>query len=313
MSYPPNPEIDYSYADFQQEQQDFPFPGTQLDNDLANLVNAIDLLNAFVQGVTRSDGKLANQLVGVDQLSSALNVGFTLQGAWAAGVNYSTADGVAYNGNFYRAKFAHLSTNANRPDLGATTWQFLFAIASISGAMSAFVYDPTNKMADAFARANHTGVQAISTITNLQTALDAKADDTDLSNYLALAGGVMTGPIQDLVFAPSSAPTKKVALDATALTAGATRTLKMPDYDVDLGKLRGRLLVDVTLASAAAAISSGLLDTTTYNSFEFELRGAYPTSIGTLNARLSGDGGSTWLTSYTSAFVNAGIAANGPN
>src|ERR1700753_294085 len=71
MSYPPNPEIDYSYADFQQEQQDFPFPGTQLDNDLANLVAAIDALNLFVQGVTRSDGKLANQSVGPDQLSTA--------------------------------------------------------------------------------------------------------------------------------------------------------------------------------------------------------------------------------------------------
>jgi hypothetical protein len=48
------------------------------------------------------------------------------------------------------------------------------------------VYDPQGISADAFARANHTGVQAIATITGLQAALDAK---------LALAGGTMTGVI----------------------------------------------------------------------------------------------------------------------
>lgn len=37
MADPIKPVIDYSYTGFQQEQQDFPFPGTQLDNDLAKL------------------------------------------------------------------------------------------------------------------------------------------------------------------------------------------------------------------------------------------------------------------------------------
>jgi hypothetical protein len=43
-----------------------------------------------------------------------------------------------------------------------------------AGEMTAATYDPTNKAADAFARANHSGAQAISTVTGLQTALDAK-------------------------------------------------------------------------------------------------------------------------------------------
>lgn len=43
------------------------------------------------------------------------------------------------------------------------------------GDMLKSVYDPTNINASPFARANHTGTQAISTITGLQTALDAAA------------------------------------------------------------------------------------------------------------------------------------------
>jgi hypothetical protein len=44
-----------------------------------------------------------------------------------------------------------------------------------SGDMVASVYDPQDIGGDAFARANHTGAQAISTVTGLQTALDGKA------------------------------------------------------------------------------------------------------------------------------------------
>ena len=46
-----------------------------------------------------------------------------------------------------------------------------------SGDMLASVYDPNGVDADAFARANHTGTQAISTVSGLQTALDGKVDE----------------------------------------------------------------------------------------------------------------------------------------
>jgi hypothetical protein len=53
----------------------------------------------------------------------------------------------------------------------------LSASTSLSniGGMAKSTYDPNNINADAFARANHTGTQAISTVSGLQTALDAKA------------------------------------------------------------------------------------------------------------------------------------------
>lgn len=47
------------------------------------------------------------------------------------------------------------------------------AVIDTTGLMLDSVYDPQNKNADAFARANHTGQQAIATITNLQSTLDS--------------------------------------------------------------------------------------------------------------------------------------------
>lgn len=73
MANPVKPDIDYSYSGFQAEQQDTPFPGTQLDNDLAELDRAIsDTIDALAD-VRRSDGALVNGIVTRDALSDELN------------------------------------------------------------------------------------------------------------------------------------------------------------------------------------------------------------------------------------------------
>lgn len=68
MPDPAKPEIDYSYSGFQQEQQSFPFPGTPLDNDLAELKRGIDDTIDALKDVRRSDGKLKNGIVTRDSL-----------------------------------------------------------------------------------------------------------------------------------------------------------------------------------------------------------------------------------------------------
>lgn len=62
---------------------------------------------------------------------------------------------------------AVLNITIPRGDTGAS--------GSGTGDMLKSTYDPTNINASPFARANHTGTQAISTVTNLQTNLDAKS------------------------------------------------------------------------------------------------------------------------------------------
>lgn len=55
----------------------------------------------------------------------------------------------------------------------------VFAAVVDLGFMATDTYDPQGIEDDAFERANHTGTQAISTVTGLQTALNAKADEAD--------------------------------------------------------------------------------------------------------------------------------------
>lgn len=122
----------YSYSGFESANPTAPKPGAELDDDFANISQSIDEIVDAVRNVRRSDGALANGIVGPDQLASSLVIGFTLQGAWTSGTSYSGGDGTVYDGAFYKARFAHVASNANRPDVSPSTWTFLVTVAAIS-------------------------------------------------------------------------------------------------------------------------------------------------------------------------------------
>ncbi|WP_189400816.1 MULTISPECIES: hypothetical protein [unclassified Mesorhizobium] len=69
MSDPTKPTIDHNYTAWQQEQQKDPFPGTYLDDDLANLKKGIDDTIDALKDVRRADGALQNQSVTPDSLT----------------------------------------------------------------------------------------------------------------------------------------------------------------------------------------------------------------------------------------------------
>ena len=77
-------------------------------------------------------------------------------------------------------------THANAAVLNATTASYTTALdTKLSGIATGATANATD--AQLRDRATHTGAQAISTVTGLQTALDGKADDTDLTSYLTTA------------------------------------------------------------------------------------------------------------------------------
>lgn len=75
MPAPEKPTIDYSYVGFQQEQQDNPFPGSQLQNDLAELKRGIDDTIDALADIRRSDGALKNGIVTTEALAEDIEVG----------------------------------------------------------------------------------------------------------------------------------------------------------------------------------------------------------------------------------------------
>jgi hypothetical protein len=87
----------------------------------------------------------------------------------------------------------------------------------------------------------------------------------------------MSGVIQNASFSPSGAPTKIVAVNATAITAGQTRALAMPDRDVDLGKIGWELVGTVDLTGAASTAGAFTnLGATVYDQYRLEIMNAIP-------------------------------------
>jgi hypothetical protein len=130
MPYPPFAEIETNYTAFQQGQGDNSFPGQQVDTDLANLVEAVDTLNTFVRGFSRSDGEVGNQTIGHDQLKPELSLGLEPPTTWAAATVYYAGDTVFEELAYYRATADHTSSGSFATDLAAGLWEVLIDFES---------------------------------------------------------------------------------------------------------------------------------------------------------------------------------------
>ena len=75
MAYPQNYTRLFDYQSYQNANPTRPLPGDRVNLDLNEVVRAVGETNAFVRGVTRSDGRLANNSVGLDQLDDSVVVG----------------------------------------------------------------------------------------------------------------------------------------------------------------------------------------------------------------------------------------------
>ncbi len=125
MPYPPRPEIEYSYTAFEQSQGNGDFPGHELDVDLANLKHAVDNLNTFVRGVTRSDGKLANGSVSLETLSAGVRIGLEPPTIWAPATAYPAGAAVFEGPRLYVTERAHTSSASFSVDLAGGVWSLL--------------------------------------------------------------------------------------------------------------------------------------------------------------------------------------------
>ena len=124
MPTPDKPSLDYSYTAFQEGQGTNDFPGTQLDNDLANLKAAIDATIDFTGGVVRSDGKLQNGIVSKSSLGPDVLLGLATPRPWETGAVYAVDDTATTNNSLYVCLVAHTAGTFSS-DLAAERWALL--------------------------------------------------------------------------------------------------------------------------------------------------------------------------------------------
>ncbi len=124
MPTPDKPSLDYSYTAFQQGQGNNTFPGTQLDNDLANLKQAIDATIDFTGAVIRDDGKLQNAVVTKSSLAEDVVLGVAAPRPWVTATAYVVDDTATINNSLYICTAAHTS-GVFATDLAAGRWALL--------------------------------------------------------------------------------------------------------------------------------------------------------------------------------------------
>lgn len=121
MAYPPLAQLQTNFTAFATGQGDNSFPGSSLDNELANLKISVDALNQWVRRITRSDGELGNLTVGVEQLKPGLTLGVESPAEWAAATAYTAGKTVFAELAFHMCAVAHTSTSF-AADLSAGYW-----------------------------------------------------------------------------------------------------------------------------------------------------------------------------------------------
>lgn len=129
MSAPTPYTRNYDFTTFSTENPNTQQPGAYLDsefNELAAVILAMQQWNALIQ---RSDGQLANQSVGLDQLSPDIITGVKTPTNWTGpGHSYSVLDSVIVNNGWYYCKTAHVSSSVFTNDFSAGNWFFMFNV-----------------------------------------------------------------------------------------------------------------------------------------------------------------------------------------
>lgn len=185
MPTPDKPSLDYSYTAFQESQGDNSFPGTQLDNDLANLKLSIDETIDFVSLVVRDDGNLNNGVVTKNSLAADILTGIAAPRPWAAAKTYLVDETVTTNNGLYICLVQHVS-GVFADDLAAGVWANLA------------VWSPLTEVADG----------TISTI---------KVQNGAITGPKLGAGSVDASKVQD-----GSLPREKMAANFGLMPIGAT-------------------------------------------------------------------------------------------
>jgi len=237
MAVPTKYNPSYSYSGFESVSPASPKPGAQLDNDFAQIEQSVSETIDALSEIRRSDGALANGVVGPDQLSASLVMGFTIEGTWTDGTIYAAADGVTYGTSFYKARVGHTSAPATRPDLSPATWAFLFTFDSIAVGDSAVT---TVKLADGAVTAVKIASDAVTTAKILDANVTtAKIADANVTAVKLAANAVTTAKILD-----ANVTTAKLA-------DGAVTGVKLADASVDTVKIVDAAVTFAKMASAA--------------------------------------------------------------
>jgi hypothetical protein len=194
------------------------FPGSALDAELNNVKTTLDQVLANLALLQNDSGTLANGIVGPNQVSSALLVGFTAPTVWQTGVQYpaSPTATVFHGTGFYTCQKTH-TAGTFAADLAAGDWLLVLDFTSLPlTAATQVSVTPAGNITQVTVQS---ALQQLDTIkmpvsTAVVNSLGGTSGVVTLGSGLTMAAGVLSAP-------PQFFGTRAVAA-ATAIAASVT-------------------------------------------------------------------------------------------
>ncbi len=142
MPQPAAFEPAFSYTGHSAQQPTTPQPGVRLDADFAEIARIFAQYAVRQALIQRDDGALANNSVGIDQLSPELSLGLRSAASWVAGTTYLENDAVFSGTALYRCLEGHTAASLFATDLAASKWEvFVDLLPTAQAAVAAAIGD----------------------------------------------------------------------------------------------------------------------------------------------------------------------------
>lgn len=131
MTQPTQYNRQFSFTNYQAVHPTDPLPGTSVDAELNAIRVTTEGVLASLALIQRDDGALANDSVGLDQLTAEVTVGFEVPTVWVTATAYTTANTVFHGSGFYRCLIAH-TAGVFATDLTAVKWELIVDLSAIA-------------------------------------------------------------------------------------------------------------------------------------------------------------------------------------
>lgn len=112
----------YDYTAFQAAHPTTPLPADKIEIDLNAIQTTTDEIIENLGLIQRTDGKIANDSIGYDQLKDEVTLSINSLADWTTATEYVVSDTVYYGNNVYRCIVAHTS-GVFATDLAANKWE----------------------------------------------------------------------------------------------------------------------------------------------------------------------------------------------